>query len=514
MGRRGRAGDQDRPHPRPGRDRGRPPPGPRRGPLDIDWTWPPRRARSSDARPGCLYDWRRGPLPPHPAVARAPSRSRLAGGKRAGQRARPARPGRGHPHAGGRRSRTRPASWPASERTSRTPSKRPLLDGVQAFVLFVSTTGDRTAEEYAFETAAANSLGVDDALILVALDDRTDYIWLSDGLEAITDDELDAIISGVLEPGLRDGDFAAATIRTIEALGEAVASAPAVPTDAPTQTAAPPVGDGDASDDDGGIGLGTILAIGLLGPGGYLVWRRLAARTAVGAPRPADAAPRRSTCRRSQGRPTRSSSRPTSASTMPGRRSTSPRRSTARTRSPSCGRRSPRARPSWRPPSRSASGSTTPRPRTTPPAAPCSRRSSSGRRARKPPRCRDGPDPRAAGPGARRTTHPGRAACTHRGGRGPTAGRRGHARATAVVRRLDLGVGATATSRRHARAWRGPGRGHRRQCGRRGGRPIGDRRRHPGGTRGGDRRGDPARRHRGARQHGEGRREPAAPGAG
>ena len=67
-------------------------------------------------------------------------------------------------------------------------------DGVQVFVLFVETTGDRTAADYAFETAEANSLGVDDALLLVALEDRTDYIWLSDGLESITDDELNARI--------------------------------------------------------------------------------------------------------------------------------------------------------------------------------------------------------------------------------------------------------------------------------------------------------------------------------
>ena len=37
--------------------------------------------------------------------------------------------------------------------------------------------------DYAFETAQRNSLGVDDALILVALDDRTDFIWVSDGLD-------------------------------------------------------------------------------------------------------------------------------------------------------------------------------------------------------------------------------------------------------------------------------------------------------------------------------------------
>ena len=170
-----------------------------------------------------------------------------------------------------------------SERAIEDASTAAAREGIQPFVLFVSTTGDRSAEDYAFETASANSLGVDDALILVALDDRTDYIWLSDGLDAITDDELDGIISGVLEPGLREGDFPAATIATIEALAEAVSTEPTVPTEPPLVPTVPPAdgGGGGAGSDGGGIGLGTILAIGLVGAGGFLVWRRLRRPTAA-----------------------------------------------------------------------------------------------------------------------------------------------------------------------------------------------------------------------------------------
>lgn len=153
---------------------------------------------------------------------------------------------------------------------------------VQVFVLFVETTGDLTAAEYVAETARQNSLGGDDVLLLVAVDDRTDQIWVSDGLEAITDDELDEIITGTLEPGLRDGDFPAAVTATVTAIGEAAASP--VPT-VPTVTAAPstpaPTGDGgsaDGSTGDGGIGLGTIVALALVGGGGYLVWRQLRRR--------------------------------------------------------------------------------------------------------------------------------------------------------------------------------------------------------------------------------------------
>jgi uncharacterized membrane protein YgcG len=162
--------------------------------------------------------------------------------------------------------------------------------GVQVFVLFVQTTGDRTAAEYVGETAERNSLGGDDALVLVALEDRTDQIWVADGLDQITDDELDSIVTDVLEPGLRDGDFPAAVIATVEALGAAAASA--VPTDTPaTPVPATPVptdggGAGPDEGDGGGIGLGTIVGIGLIAGGGFLAWRfwrRRSGPAAVGA---------------------------------------------------------------------------------------------------------------------------------------------------------------------------------------------------------------------------------------
>ena len=106
---------------------------------------------------------------------------------------------------------------------------------VQVFVVYVRTTGDRQMVDYAEETAATNSLGVDDALLVVAMDDRTDYIWVSDSLDEITDDELDAILTDDLEPRLRDGDPAGAAIAAVEALGEAADSpasawAPRAPT--------------------------------------------------------------------------------------------------------------------------------------------------------------------------------------------------------------------------------------------------------------------------------------------
>jgi uncharacterized membrane protein YgcG len=146
--------------------------------------------------------------------------------------------------------------------------------GVQVFVLFVRTTGDRPMADYAQGIASINSLGVDDALLVVAMDDRTDYIWVSDSLDEITDDELDAILMSELEPRLRDGDPAGAAVAAVEALGIA-ADSPA-PTDAPivpgpVVTPAPTPGGGASA---GGIGIGTIIAAAiLLAGGGFLLYR-------------------------------------------------------------------------------------------------------------------------------------------------------------------------------------------------------------------------------------------------
>jgi hypothetical protein len=149
--------------------------------------------------------------------------------------------------------------------------------GVQAFVVFVATTDGAEMPDYAFETAAANSLGVNDALLVVAIEDRTDFIWVSDGLDQITDDELDEIIGGTLEPALADGEFGRAVNDTIEALGEAADSAQ--PTDGPlvpgpaTFLPNPDPGTGEPGDAGGGIDLGTILGLGLIGGGAFLFFR-------------------------------------------------------------------------------------------------------------------------------------------------------------------------------------------------------------------------------------------------
>lgn len=161
--------------------------------------------------------------------------------------------------------------------------------GVQVFVLFIETTEDRSASDYAFETAERNSLGVNDALLLVAMSDRTDFIWLADGLDAITDDELDAIIVDILEPGLAAGDVAEATVAAIAALGTAADSAPETepPIVPGPQTQVPTPSGGTTDPDEGGgrgIGAGTLAALALIGGGGWLLWRRFRPARRAAAP--------------------------------------------------------------------------------------------------------------------------------------------------------------------------------------------------------------------------------------
>jgi uncharacterized membrane protein YgcG len=132
----------------------------------------------------------------------------------------------------------------------------------QLFVLIVDTTGEFTATEYADEVATQNSLGGDDALVVIAVRDRAYATWASDGL-ALSDAEIDQI--GVaMQTALRSEDWGgaiAAAAQTLETvLGPDPAPAPG-PTPSPTPSG-------------GGTGiLSTLLALALVTAGGILLYR-------------------------------------------------------------------------------------------------------------------------------------------------------------------------------------------------------------------------------------------------
>ena len=166
--------------------------------------------------------------------------------------------------------------------------------GIQLFVAFVGTTGSDTVTDFAAAVATASSLGGNDALLLVAMTDRSDALWVGPSLDTVTDTEIDSILVDALEPRLADGDLAGAAIAAAGALEHAVVDNP-TPTPAPGSTAtAPPVpaataGSGSIGSSGGGSGTGVgtlILAAALVGGGGLLIVRsvrrsRAAARLAA-----------------------------------------------------------------------------------------------------------------------------------------------------------------------------------------------------------------------------------------
>ncbi|WP_139417576.1 TPM domain-containing protein [Agromyces laixinhei] len=90
--------------------------------------------------------------------------------------------------------------------------------GRQLFVTYVSTfTNPASATEWADETAVANNMGSDDYLLAVAVDGGA-YHLSAAGDASLSDGELDRIAQRVIEPKLRDGDWAGAAIAGADAI--------------------------------------------------------------------------------------------------------------------------------------------------------------------------------------------------------------------------------------------------------------------------------------------------------
>ena len=137
-----------------------------------------------------------------------------------------------------------------------------LISGgdAQLFALLVDTTGELSATEYADAVAAANGLGGNDALVVLAIDDRNYATWAANEL-ALTDSEIDRI--GIaMETHLRGEDWGDAIAAAATTLGGFVGAAPPVP---PTEPQPVPA--------TGGGGLSTLFLLALLLVGGVLLWR-------------------------------------------------------------------------------------------------------------------------------------------------------------------------------------------------------------------------------------------------
>ena len=165
--------------------------------------------------------------------------------------------------------------------------------GIQLFVAFVETTGADNVTDYTAALADDNSLGGNDALLVVAIEDRSDALWVGPSLDAVTNDEIDTILVNALEPRLADGDFAGAVAATADALADAsVVDVPVTPspTTAPGTaspgTAVPATvspggsGGGSGSGSGGGLDITLVIIVLIVGVGGFLVVRSILSRRA------------------------------------------------------------------------------------------------------------------------------------------------------------------------------------------------------------------------------------------
>jgi uncharacterized membrane protein YgcG len=113
---------------------------------------------------------------------------------------------------------------------------------VQLYVLFVHSTDGVEIADYAAAVGEQN-LGDTDALLVVALDDRTDNISVGSGLRgAVSQVDIDRVRADVLEPGLADGDFGGAVVRTANALVSVLGATEPPPTGVPPTAVPPTIG--------------------------------------------------------------------------------------------------------------------------------------------------------------------------------------------------------------------------------------------------------------------------------
>ena len=126
-------------------------------------------------------------------------------------------------------------------------AQRQLFDetGVQLYVLFVTSTGGEDIGQYALDVGTANGLTGTDALLVVATDDRTDWLQTGPALrQNLSQNEIDAVLR-TLEGRLKAGDFVGGVVVVANGLLAALpqtgaTSPPTLPLISPAPTAAGP----------------------------------------------------------------------------------------------------------------------------------------------------------------------------------------------------------------------------------------------------------------------------------
>ena len=91
--------------------------------------------------------------------------------------------------------------------------------GRQLFVAYVDVfTNPEDATSWAVDTANANNMGSEDYLLAVAIEGRAYYLSAADDA-SLSDADIERISLQVIEPELRDDDWAGAAIAAAEAIG-------------------------------------------------------------------------------------------------------------------------------------------------------------------------------------------------------------------------------------------------------------------------------------------------------
>ncbi|HEX6140088.1 MAG TPA: TPM domain-containing protein [Candidatus Limnocylindria bacterium] len=163
-----------------------------------------------------------------------------------------------------------------SDRSEAADALKALEDqaNVQLFVLFVNTLEGMEVTDYADEVARVSSLGGNDALLVVAIKDRRDALWVGDLLDEASNEEIDAIIANGVEPNLADGAWGAAVSAAAGGLRDALGGQPG-----PGPTPEP---DGSGTTGGGSFPWGVLIGLVLLGGGAWLLWGWWQRRQAIG----------------------------------------------------------------------------------------------------------------------------------------------------------------------------------------------------------------------------------------
>ncbi|MEV0250832.1 TPM domain-containing protein [Nocardia sp. NPDC050712] len=125
---------------------------------------------------------------------------------------------------------------------------------VRLWVTYVPDFSGLGAESWAQRTASESGFGRRDLLLAVATQSR-DYWFYGDLPNGVSDGELEDLLTGEVEPDLHNGQWAAAGIATADGLGSAMSG-------------------GGTGGGRTALVLWGLVGLGLLGFGGYWLWRR------------------------------------------------------------------------------------------------------------------------------------------------------------------------------------------------------------------------------------------------